>query len=89
LAEGRDAGETDIVPPPWRFVREIYVPRVHDGVLQYVLMDIVAPGEQGNYWTVKEKPKRQPPPMVMVTSGGPQQILATAGPATSTTTSKY
>lgn len=82
LAEGRDCNETDIVAAPWRFIREICVPLVQDGVLQYILMDIVPSDEPGNYWTLREKPTQAPPPAVMVTTDAPGSMTATAGVST-------
>jgi len=64
-AEGREAdeNETETTSHPATHVprmttREICVPRVSEGTLQYTLMEFVESG-QGNYWAVRYK---MPPP---------------------------
>jgi hypothetical protein len=66
------------VAAPWKFIREICVPRIQDGILQYILMDVVPSGERGNFWTLREKPIQAPPPAVMVTTDAPGTILTTS-----------
>ncbi|KAK2593398.1 hypothetical protein QQS21_008886 [Conoideocrella luteorostrata] len=68
LAEGRD---DEKVPGPVSMLsRDINVPCVHNGILQYTLMELVAPSEPGEHWTLRDKAAR-PPPAVPVTSAMP------------------
>jgi len=60
----------------WGHSREIYVPQVFDGTLHYTLMEIVATGEPGNYWTLRIKPT-QPPIPTPVTSAMPATVMRT------------
>lgn len=66
LAEGRD--DEKAPGPASMLSRDISVPCVHNGVLQYMLMELVAPTEPGEHWTLRDKAAR-PPPAVPVTSG--------------------
>ena len=89
-AEGREAEETETVSPaqPRLTTREICVPRVFEGTLQYTLMEFVESGT-GNYWAVRYK---MPPPhqqhqqqaMVvatsMVTSDTPRPVMSAGIP---------
>lgn len=75
--------------------REICVPRVSEGTLQYTLMEFVESG-QGNYWAVRYKmpppqnhqhqhqhQQNQQPMMMstsMVTSDTPRSVVGVAGP---------
>ncbi|KAK3946243.1 hypothetical protein QBC46DRAFT_3005 [Diplogelasinospora grovesii] len=85
LAEGRDADEnvsnsTAAPSAPWRLGKEIYVPQVYDGTLQYTLMEIVATGESGNYWTLRHKVTQQPlVTQTMTTSDTPRAVYVTTG----------
>lgn len=47
--------------------RDIVAPRVQDGILQYVFMELVPPTEPSETWTLRDKP----PPAVPVTSDMP------------------
>ncbi|KAG5929830.1 hypothetical protein E4U42_004350 [Claviceps africana] len=68
LAEGRD---DETAPGPVSMLsRDISVPCVQNGILQYALMEFVAPAEPGDRWTLQDKAAR-PPPAVPVTSGMP------------------
>ncbi|KAF7553148.1 hypothetical protein G7046_g7180 [Stylonectria norvegica] len=68
LADGRDSEET--LAPSWGIPRDIVVPRVLDGILQYTLMELIAPSEPGYEWTLRDK-ERRPPPSIPVTSAMP------------------
>ncbi|KAK0740699.1 hypothetical protein B0T18DRAFT_214461 [Schizothecium vesticola] len=66
-AEGREADENETetrshpaAHVPRMTTREICVPRVSEGTLQYTLMEFVESG-QGNYWAVRYK---MPPPQL-------------------------
>lgn len=50
--------------------RDISVPCVHDGVLQYTLMEAAAPAEPSDYWAVTDTAAR-PPPAISVMSAMP------------------
>ncbi|KAH6606726.1 hypothetical protein Trco_005879 [Trichoderma cornu-damae] len=72
IAEGRDAEEQSF--PSSTLSREIVAPRVRDGILQYTIMELVAPRECGEGWTLRDKDngiadEDQPPQAVPVTSG--------------------
>lgn len=54
----------------WGLPRDVVVPRVLDGILQYTLMELVAPMEPGEDWTLRDKANR-PPPSLPVTSAMP------------------
>ncbi|KAM6504874.1 hypothetical protein FSOLCH5_014792 [Fusarium solani] len=68
LADGRDNEEPHL--PSWGLPRDIVVPQVLDGILQYTLMELVAPSEPGDDWTLRDKGNR-PPPSIPVTSAMP------------------
>ncbi|KFA63806.1 hypothetical protein S40285_09948 [Stachybotrys chlorohalonatus IBT 40285] len=77
LAEGRDTEQTQ--PSSWTMLRDIVVPRVQNGVLQYTLMEFVAPTYPGDNWTLRDKVDQHPlglPPATVLLSA---PILATAG----------
>lgn len=38
--------------------RDISVPRVQDGILQYTMMELVAPTVAGEHWTLRDKTTR-------------------------------
>ncbi|KAI9158595.1 hypothetical protein HJFPF1_06593 [Paramyrothecium foliicola] len=57
--------------------RDIVVPLVRNGVLQYAVMELVAPIEPGDGWTLRDKLDR-PPPALPVTSGMPVTVGLTA-----------
>lgn len=67
-ADGRDNEELPL--PSWGLPRDIVVPRVLDGILQYTVMELVAPSEPGDDWTLRDKANR-PPPSIPVTSAMP------------------
>ncbi|KAK1832702.1 hypothetical protein QBC39DRAFT_236010, partial [Podospora conica] len=93
-AEGREADENETettshpAQVPRMTTREICVPRVFEGTLQYTLMEFVESGE-GNYWAVRHKMPPPPPqhhhhhqhhqPMMMstsmVTSDTPRPVM--------------
>ncbi|CCT71470.1 uncharacterized protein FFUJ_08452 [Fusarium fujikuroi IMI 58289] len=68
LADGRDNEEPSL--PSWGLSRDIVIPQVLDGILQYTLMELVAPSEPGDDWTLRDKASR-PPPSIPVTSTMP------------------
>ena len=78
-ADGRESMESETTAPAHHFSREICVPRVCDGTLQYMLMELVESGT-GNYWAVRHKVTAQPlVPANMTTSDTPRPIMATTG----------
>ncbi|KAG6015876.1 hypothetical protein E4U54_002799 [Claviceps lovelessii] len=60
-AEGRD--EEKVSGPVSMMSRDISVPRVQNGILQYTIMKVVAPTRPGDYWTLRDKDVRPPPPL--------------------------
>ncbi|KND94578.1 hypothetical protein TOPH_01232 [Tolypocladium ophioglossoides CBS 100239] len=68
LALGRENEQAKM--PAWTASRDIVAPRVRDGVLQYVVMELVPPTEPGEHWTLRDKISA-PPPAVPVTSAMP------------------
>ncbi|VUC22810.1 unnamed protein product [Clonostachys rosea] len=66
LAEGRD--EEHKPSPSWPLSRDIVAPRVRDGILQYMLMELVAPTEPGHNWTLQDKAKPAPPAVPVTSS---------------------
>ncbi|RFU78826.1 hypothetical protein TARUN_3393 [Trichoderma arundinaceum] len=71
IAEGKDAEERSLSAS--LASREIVAPRVRDGILQYTIMELVAPSESGESWTLRDKHNGiaegdQPPQAVPVTS---------------------
>ncbi|KAK6824704.1 hypothetical protein PG995_015690 [Apiospora arundinis] len=46
----------------WYPSKEISIPRVENGVLDYTLMEIVAGGQTGNEWTLRPKVDFDQPP---------------------------
>lgn len=72
-AEGREDEQHARLAPHWATTRDIVVPRIHDGTLQYTMMELVAPTEPGEkFWTLRDKDS-QPPPTMPVTSAMPNQ----------------
>ncbi|PNY26117.1 Uncharacterized protein TCAP_03953 [Tolypocladium capitatum] len=65
LADGRENEQAKM--PAWAVSRDIVAPRVRDGVLQYVVMELVPPTEPGEHWTLRDKISAAPP-AVPVTS---------------------
>lgn len=47
------------------------VPRIRDGILQYAVMEFVAPSAPGDGWTLRDKSIR-PAPSLPVTSATPR-----------------
>lgn len=62
-AEGRDSEEA-ILPNTYRYSREIFVPQLENGFLQYSIFQIIAAGDSG--WAIKDLPC-----VVFPTSTGP------------------
>ncbi|KAG5976238.1 hypothetical protein E4U56_002193 [Claviceps arundinis] len=72
LAEGRD---DEMAPIPVSMInRDISVPYVHDGVLQYALMEVAVSAEPSDYWTVTDMAAR-PPPAIPVMSAMPESLF--------------
>ncbi|KAG6037567.1 hypothetical protein E4U41_004901 [Claviceps citrina] len=72
MAQGRDDQEE--APGSVSLMsRDISVPCVQDGILQYTLMEFVAPTEPGENWTLRDKTARAPPavPFTSTMSGSP------------------
>jgi hypothetical protein len=68
--KGLDATE-DFVPM-WPGVRDICVPVLQDGFLQYAIMELVLPDASG-YWTLRAK-VAQPPPVAPPSFGGTAEL---------------
>lgn len=58
---------------PFRISREVYVPQIENGLLQYIIMEIVAASDTDRGWAVKDIPI-QPFP----TATGPTAVSFTA-----------
>ncbi|KFG79402.1 hypothetical protein MANI_009661 [Metarhizium anisopliae] len=56
MAEGRD--DEKAPTSGWMMSRDIAVPRVQDGVLQYAMMELVAPTVPGEDWHLRDKVAR-------------------------------
>ncbi|RYP57208.1 hypothetical protein DL770_010718 [Monosporascus sp. CRB-9-2] len=67
-AEGRDVDQPATETASWSFSRDIYVPRIEDGVMSYTIMEIVNPNGAGNYWTVRYKVNQNSAPIVVPTT---------------------
>lgn len=70
-AEGKDAEEQSL--PCSTASHEIVAPRIRDGILQYTIMEFVAPSESGESWALRDKGNGiveddQPPQAVPETS---------------------
>ncbi|RDL37317.1 Uncharacterized protein BP5553_04750 [Venustampulla echinocandica] len=55
LADGRDL-EVVIVRNPFRLSREIRVPQLENGALQYIIMNIAATCDADSGWSVRDHP---------------------------------
>lgn len=62
-----------MVSSPFRISREVFVPQIENGSLQYILMEIVAASDTDSGWAVKDIPV-QPFP----TATGPSAVSITA-----------
>ncbi|OAQ73224.2 hypothetical protein VFPPC_00992 [Pochonia chlamydosporia 170] len=71
MAEGRD--DEKAPASGWMMSRDIAVPCVQNGILQYTMMELVAPTVAGEHWSLRDKTARSHP-VASVTS-------AMAGPA--------
>jgi hypothetical protein len=67
--------------PMWNYCRDVRVPMVHEGILQYRLMELVAPEEPGEYWTVRPKKIQLPVPTTVAGVEMPRHAMTTAGMA--------
>lgn len=83
LAEGRDAEEAVSNAPTWTLSRDIFVPLIHGGTLQYTLMEIVATTGPGNYWTLRHKVAQPIVQPIPTTGATPRAVLASTGLPTS------
>ncbi len=54
-ADGRDS-DVNMIQGPSRISREIYVPQLENGSLQYIIMEIIAASDVDSGWIVKELP---------------------------------
>ena len=63
----------------WNLSKQLFVPQVNDGTLQYILMEVVTTGEPGNYWTLRETVARPPSASIPTTSDTPRAIIPTTG----------
>jgi len=83
-AEGRDAAEDSQLAqnPGWRLAREVFVPHILDGFLHYTLMEIVATGEGGSQWMLRQKRELQPSGANLTTSAVPRSVFQTTGIST-------
>lgn len=59
-------------------MREIYVPFLQDGVLQYSLMQVIPTDSSGLYWELRHKVAHPNMPMVPTTSDQPRAVFAPA-----------
>lgn len=67
-ADGRDS-ETTMMPMPFRLSREVYVPQIENGALQYIIFEIVATSDNDSGWTIKDQPSQAFP-----TATGPSVV---------------
>ncbi|KAF4635839.1 hypothetical protein G7Y89_g2247 [Cudoniella acicularis] len=73
LAEdGRDS-DVAIMPAQFRLSREIYVPQLENGALQYIMMEIIATSDADSGWAVKDQPSQ-----VFPTATGPSVVSSAA-----------
>ncbi|KAK3196622.1 hypothetical protein K4F52_000504 [Lecanicillium sp. MT-2017a] len=79
-AEGRDSESAPL--PPWALSRDVIVPRVRNGILQYTVMEVVqtAPNEYGEDAYILRAKISRPPPAIPVTTATPKPagILSTS-----------
>ncbi|KAK0626925.1 hypothetical protein B0T14DRAFT_562788 [Immersiella caudata] len=59
VADGRESVDAEAESPVRHVSREICVPRICDGTIQYMLMEFIESGT-GNYWAVRHKAMNQP-----------------------------
>ncbi len=52
-ADGRDS-DVSMMQGPSRISREVYVPQLENGSLQYIIMEIIAASDADSGWAVKE-----------------------------------
>jgi len=72
LADGRDS-DGAVIPGPFRLSREVYVPRIENGALHYIIMEITATSDADSGWTVRELPEQSFP-----AATGPSAVSYTA-----------
>jgi len=68
LADGRDS-DVAVMPGPFRLSREIFVPQLENGALQYIIMEIIATSDADSGWAVKAQPAQ-----VFPTATGPSVV---------------
>lgn len=57
------------MPMPFRLSREVYVPQIENGALQYIIFEIVATSDNDSGWTIKDQPSQ-----VFPTATGPSAV---------------
>jgi len=63
-----------------RTTRDICVPRIQDGALQYRLMDMVPGGQSGTGWLIRKKTATPPLDGAVMTDDAPETVsVTTAG----------
>jgi len=78
-AAGREADNDAPAAPPWKLSREILAPRVLNGTLQYILMEIVVTDRPENNWMLRHK-ATQPAALPLNTPSEPlDTAFSTAG----------
>ena len=79
-AEGRDSDSAPM--PSWTLSRDIIVPRVRNGILQYTVMEVVpsATAETGDDAYILRAKATRPPPAIPVTTAAPKTtgVLSTS-----------
>lgn len=73
LADGRDS-DVIMMPGTSRLSREVYVPQLENGSLQYIIMEIIAASEADGGWAVKDLPAQPSFP----SATGPSAVTMTA-----------
>lgn len=69
-AIGRDEDNAHV--SPWGFSTEMYVPQVRNGILQYILMEVLLPSDHSGEAALLRAKATRPPPPVPVTSMMPK-----------------
>lgn len=81
LARGRSAAylSTETFGDMRMFPRQICVPHVRDGTLQYTLMEVIHTNEPTAFWTLRLLAARPHIPTVIHANDGPAPIYPSAG----------
>jgi len=72
LADGRDS-DASMLSISLRLSREVYVPQIENGLLHYIVMEIVAASDTDHGWALKDAPAQAFP-----TATGPTALNFTA-----------